>query len=52
MLGADDERRTYGQKKIDEDGFREIAKTGSFVVLSLIEFMLKIFSFVMNITMN
>ena len=49
---ADDERRTYKERKIDGEGFREIAKTNSFVVLSLIQFMLKIFQFVMNITMN
>ena len=35
-----------------EDGFREIAKTTSFVFLSLIRVMLKIFQFVMKITMN
>ena len=49
---ADRERRTNGQRKIDEDGFREIVKTTSSVVLSLIYSMLKIFQYVMNITMN
>ena len=29
-----DKERTYGHRKIDEDGFREIKKTNSFVVLS------------------
>ena len=51
-LEADGERRTYGQRKIDGDGFREIAETPSSVVLSLIHFMLKIFQYVMKITMN
>ena len=46
------ERRTYEERKIDGDGFQEIAKTVSSVVLSLIQFMLKIFQSVMNITMN
>ena len=49
---ADRERRTYRQRKIDGDGFREIVKTASSVVLSLIYFILKIFQSVMNITMN
>ena len=42
----------YEQRKIDGDEFREIMKTASFVVLSLNYFMLTIFQFVMNITMN
>ena len=42
----------YGQRKIDGDGFREIVKTASSLVLSLIYFMLRIFQLVMNITMN
>ena len=49
---VDDERRTYEERKINGDGFREIAKTVSSVVLSLIQFMLKIFQSIMNITMN
>ena len=49
---TDGERRTYEQRKIDGDRFREIAKTASFVVLSLIHFKLKIFQYLMKITMN
>ena len=49
---VDDERRTYEERKINGDGFREIAKTVSSVVLSLIQFMLNIFQSIMNITMN
>ena len=49
---GDSERITYGERKIDEDRFREIAKTASSIVLFLIQFMLKIFQSVMNITMN
>ena len=51
-LEADEERRTNEQRKIDGDGFREIVKTTSSVILSLTYFMLKIFQSVMNITMN
>ena len=51
-LEANGERRMYGQRKIDGDGFRDIVKMASFVVLSLIYFMLKIFQSIMNITMN
>ena len=46
------ERRTYKERKIDGDGFQDITKMVSSVVLSLIQFMLKIFQSVMNITMN
>ena len=49
---ANRERRTHRKKKIDGDGFREILKTASSVVLSLIYFMLKIFQSVTNITIN
>ena len=42
----------YGQRKIDGDEFREIAKMASSVVLSLIYIMLKIFQPVMNIIMK
>ena len=52
VFRADDKRWTYRQRKINEDGFQEIAKTASSVVLSLIHFMLKIFQSVMKITMN
>ena len=48
----DGKRRTYEQRKIDEDRFREIAKMTSSVVLFLIHFMLKIFQSIMKITMN
>ena len=48
----DKERRMNGHRKIHGDGFREIMKMASSVVLSLIYFMLTIFQSVMNITMN
>ena len=52
-LEADGRQGGDGYREISENGFREIAKkTDSFVFLSLIRLMLKIFQFVIKITMN
>ena len=45
-------KKREGERELGHDGFREIAKTASPVFLSLIRLMLKIFQFVMKITMN
>ena len=52
QIGGRLKRMTDGQREIGGDRFREIAKTASSGFLFLIQFMLKIFQFVMKITMN